>query len=30
VEGETIGRIAFLHPNTTEEMVVEILNSMRD
>jgi aromatic-L-amino-acid/L-tryptophan decarboxylase len=29
-EGETVGRIAFLHPNTTEEMVVEILNSMRD
>jgi glutamate/tyrosine decarboxylase-like PLP-dependent enzyme len=28
-EGETVGRIAFLHPNTTEEMVVEILNSMR-
>jgi aromatic-L-amino-acid/L-tryptophan decarboxylase len=29
-EGETVARIAFLHPNTTEEMVVEILNSMRD
>jgi glutamate/tyrosine decarboxylase-like PLP-dependent enzyme len=29
-EGETVGRIAFLHPNTTEEMIVEILNSMRD
>jgi aromatic-L-amino-acid/L-tryptophan decarboxylase len=29
-EGETVGRIAFLHPNTTEEMVVQILDSMRD
>jgi glutamate/tyrosine decarboxylase-like PLP-dependent enzyme len=29
-EGETVGRIAFLHPNTTEEMIVEILDSMRD
>ncbi|MGH3732028.1 MAG: pyridoxal phosphate-dependent decarboxylase family protein [Acidimicrobiales bacterium] len=29
-EGEAVGRIAFLHPNTTEEMVVEILNSLRD
>jgi len=28
-EGETVGRIAFLHPNTTEEMVVEILDSLR-
>jgi len=29
-EGETVGRIAFLHPNTTEEMVREILDSLRD
>ncbi len=29
-EGETVGRFAFLHPNTTEEMVVEILDSMKD
>jgi aromatic-L-amino-acid decarboxylase len=29
-EGETVGRIAFLHPNTTEEMVIEILDSLRD
>ncbi|MGB8179897.1 MAG: pyridoxal-dependent decarboxylase [Acidimicrobiales bacterium] len=29
-EGETVGRIAFLHPNTSEEMITEILNSMRD
>ena len=29
-EGETVGRIAFLHPNTTDEMVHEILESMRD
>jgi glutamate/tyrosine decarboxylase-like PLP-dependent enzyme len=29
-EDETVARIAFLHPNTTEDMVVEILNSMRD
>jgi aromatic-L-amino-acid decarboxylase len=29
-EGETIGRLAFLHPNTTEELVVRILDSMRD
>ena len=27
-EGETISRFAFLHPHTTEEMVVEILDSM--
>jgi glutamate/tyrosine decarboxylase-like PLP-dependent enzyme len=29
-EGETVGRFAFLHPNTTEEMIVEILDSMKD
>ena len=29
-EGETVGRIAFLHPNTSEELVREILESMRD
>lgn len=29
-EGETVGRIAFLHPNTSEETVREILESMRD
>ena len=29
-EGETVARLAFLHPNTTEEMVLEILDSMKD
>jgi hypothetical protein len=29
-EGETVGRLAFLHPNTTDELVDEILESMRD
>jgi glutamate/tyrosine decarboxylase-like PLP-dependent enzyme len=29
-EGETVGRMAFLHPNTTDEMVRAILDSMRD
>ena len=29
-EGETVARIAFLHPNTTLDMVREILDSMRD
>ncbi|HEY5267472.1 MAG TPA: pyridoxal-dependent decarboxylase [Acidimicrobiales bacterium] len=29
-EGETVGRIAFLHPNTSEEMVRAILDSTRD
>jgi glutamate/tyrosine decarboxylase-like PLP-dependent enzyme len=29
-EGETVARLAFLHPNTSDEMVVEILESMRD
>ncbi|MFY9782720.1 MAG: pyridoxal-dependent decarboxylase [Acidimicrobiales bacterium] len=29
-EGETVGRLAFLHPNTTEEMVRQILDSTRD
>jgi aromatic-L-amino-acid decarboxylase len=27
-EGETVARFAFLHPNTTEEMVAEILATM--
>ena len=27
-EGETVARFAFLHPNTTEEMVREILDTM--
>jgi aromatic-L-amino-acid/L-tryptophan decarboxylase len=29
-EGETVARMAFLHPNTTEEMIRQILESMRD
>lgn len=29
-EGETVARLAFLHPDTTEELVAEILDSMRD
>ncbi|MDE3009157.1 MAG: aspartate aminotransferase family protein [Acidobacteriota bacterium] len=29
-EGETVARLAFLHPNTTEAMVHQILDSMRD
>jgi aromatic-L-amino-acid decarboxylase len=29
-EGETVARMAFLHPNTTDEMVAEILASMRE
>lgn len=29
-EGETVGRICFLNPNTTEELVREILDSMAD
>jgi aromatic-L-amino-acid/L-tryptophan decarboxylase len=29
-EGETVARFAFLHPNTTVEMVEEILDSMAD
>ena len=29
-EGETVGRLAFLHPNTTDELVDQILDSMRD
>jgi glutamate/tyrosine decarboxylase-like PLP-dependent enzyme len=29
-EGETVARLAFLHPNTTEELVDEILGSMHD
>ena len=28
-EGETVARFAFLHPDTTMEMVAEILASMR-
>lgn len=29
-EGETIARFAFLHPHTSEELVDQILDSMRD
>ena len=29
-EGETVARFAFLHPNTTVEMVDEILGSMAE
>jgi glutamate/tyrosine decarboxylase-like PLP-dependent enzyme len=29
-EGETVARFAFLHPDTTDELVDEILASMRD
>ncbi len=29
-EGETVARLAFLHPNTTEELVDEILASMHE
>lgn len=29
-EGETVARLAFLHPDTSEELVREILESMRD
>jgi len=29
-EGETVARLAFLHPDTPDEMVYEILESMRD
>lgn len=29
-EGETVARLAFLHPNTTEELVDEILATMHD
>jgi hypothetical protein len=29
-EGETVGRMAFLHPNSTEEMVRAIIESLRD
>jgi glutamate/tyrosine decarboxylase-like PLP-dependent enzyme len=28
-EGETVGRLAFLHPDTTDELVASILDSMR-
>jgi hypothetical protein len=27
-EGETVARFAFLHPNTTETMIREILDTM--
>jgi glutamate/tyrosine decarboxylase-like PLP-dependent enzyme len=29
-EGETVARLAFLHPDTSEEMVDAILSSMAD
>jgi len=29
-EGETVARLAFLHPDTTDDLVVQILDSMRD
>jgi hypothetical protein len=29
-EGETVARLAFLHPDTSEELVIAILDSMRD
>ena len=29
-EGETVARLAFLHPNTTEQLVLDILETMRD
>ncbi|NNN01746.1 MAG: aspartate aminotransferase family protein [Acidimicrobiaceae bacterium] len=29
-EGETVARLAFLHPDTTDDLVREILESMRD
>ena len=29
-EGETVARFAFLHPNTTVEMVDQILTSMAE
>jgi aromatic-L-amino-acid decarboxylase len=29
-EGETVARLAFLHPDTTDELVREILETMRD
>jgi glutamate/tyrosine decarboxylase-like PLP-dependent enzyme len=29
-EGETVARLAFLHPDTTDELVHQILESMRD
>lgn len=28
-QGETVGRFSFLHPGTTEEMVVEVLDRLR-
>ena len=28
-EGETVARLAFLHPDTSEELVLQILDSMR-
>ena len=29
-EGETVARLAFLHPDTSDELVLQILESMRD
>jgi glutamate/tyrosine decarboxylase-like PLP-dependent enzyme len=29
-EGETVARLAFLHPDTTDDLVRRILESMRD
>jgi glutamate/tyrosine decarboxylase-like PLP-dependent enzyme len=29
-DGETVARLAFLHPDTTDELVAQILDSMRD
>ena len=29
-EGETVGRLAFLHPDTTDELVAQIFETMRD
>jgi aromatic-L-amino-acid decarboxylase len=28
-QGETVGRLVFLHPSTTTEMVDEVLATMR-
>jgi len=27
-EGETVGRLVFLHPDTSEDLVVELVDSM--
>ena len=29
-EGETIGRFAFLHPDTDESTIAQVLDSLRD